>query len=253
MRSIAVSLTSAVIVAVLVWFALGWIAALIPLLLVFGGVQFFMTRRIGQFVEAELKAVPALLGARKIAEADAVLVGVAKRWGPWQPMLTGQLEGQRGLLLYVQMKFDEALPMLKRGTFQNWMAHASIACIYWRKGQKADAIKSFEAAAGVSAKESMIYVLWGVLLYDDGQAPAAATALGRGLTALPGHSLLSQLHKAVANKGKVDRARLPETWLQFWPEDLAKQMRVGGRKGGPDPRFPVQATPKLSAKNAPRR
>lgn len=253
MRSVLVSVTAAVLVAALAAWAFGWIAALVPLVLVFVAVQFFVTRRLGGLVEAELRPIPGLLEQRRIDDADALLVAVAGRWGPWQPMLTGQLAAQRGLLRYVQGKFDEALPLLAKGTFQNWTAQVAIGCVHWRKGRKAEAVKAFEGAARTAKAEPMVYVVWGVVLYEDGQASEAATALGKGLAAIPGHALLGRLHKAVSNKGRIDRSKLPETWLQFWPEDLHRQLVVAGRKGGPDPRVPTPPQPRMGVRNAPRR
>jgi tetratricopeptide (TPR) repeat protein len=253
MRSLGVSLFAALIAASLAGWLFGWIAAIVPLVAVFVAVQYLLTRRIAARVEEQLRPIQGLLEQRRVDEADAILVGVAQRWGPWQPLLSGQIAAQRGLLRYVQLKFDDALPLLRKGTFQNWTAHAAIGCIHWRRGRKDEAIKAFTAAVSASSKEPMVYVLLGVLLYEGGSASEAAAALGKGLAAVPGNATLGRLHKVVSNKGKIDRSKLPETWLQFWPEDLHRQMLTTGRRAGPDPRMPSVPQPRMGVKNAPRR
>ncbi len=253
MRSIAVSVAVGLLgAAVATWF-FGWIAGLVPFILLGIGTQFFLTRRVGKFVEVEMTRVPALLQERKVDDARRVLEGIRNRWGPWQPLLSGAMDAQIGMLEYMQLHFDAALPLLKRGTFRNWMAVTAIGCIHWRKGDKAAAKKAFGDAVTTGGADPMAFVVPAVLLAEAGDGTEALAMLAKGVTAHPKSELVLGLQRTIANKGKIDRSKLPEAWLQFFPEDLARQMMVRGRKGGPDPRMPTAPAPKWGARSAPRR
>ncbi|MFT4622891.1 MAG: tetratricopeptide (TPR) repeat protein [Myxococcota bacterium] len=212
---------------------------------------FLLTRRTGRQVEAEMRALPQLLQARKVDEAKALLDGVRQRYGRWQILLGGQLEAQVGMLDYIQMKFDDALPRLKKGTFQNWTAWTAIACIHWRRDRRDDAWAAFEKAASAGSKEAIVYAMWAQLLVKAGKRNEAVSVLARGLEVLPESDFLKGLSKRVANKKSIDVKRFPQTYYQFWPEEFAKSYVMRGRRDGGMAGQRVQ--PRFGGRAAPRR
>jgi tetratricopeptide (TPR) repeat protein len=218
-----------------VFAVLGWVAAVIPSVGVLMLTFFLLSRRTGRLVEAELAKLPPLLQARKVDEAMAHLAHIQARYARWQPFLSGQIEAQRGMVAYMQMQFDQALPLLEAGTFRNWAAHVCIACIHYRRGRPDDAWKSFEAAIGVSPKEAIVWTIWANLLLRDNKRSEALAVLGRGVEAAPESALLKTLKTRVANKKKLDVKTFPESYYQFWPEDYARQALMRGRRSGPGP------------------
>src|SRR5690349_13666108 len=145
----ALLLASAAAAAVFLTTALLWspIAGILPALLVFLLVGYFLFRRLSTRLEAEMRAVVDMLQGQRIDDARRRLEDIRLQWGRWVPLLDGQVEAQLGMIDYLQMKFDEALPKLEKGRYRNWTAEVCIAAIHWRRDRKDQAWKAFEAAA----------------------------------------------------------------------------------------------------------
>lgn len=226
------------------------VAAVLPALLVLGIALFLLTRRIGRLVDAEMRKLVPMLQAQQIEPARAHLDSIKQRYGRWQVLLEGQIDAQLGMLDYLQMKWDEALPKLQKGRFRNWQAQVCIGAIHYRKGDREKAWEELSAAVGTAPKEAIVYVVFANLLLRAGDRTRALAILDQGLKSLPDSELLQRLHKDVANKRKIKPESFPETWYQFFPEDLLKSHLVRGRKGGQP--MPMQQ-PRFGARMAPRR
>lgn len=225
------------------------IAGIIPGVLVSLIAILVLTRRTGRQLDAEMQKLVPLLQAQRVEEARAHLQGLKDRYARWQVLLEGQIDAQLGMLDYLQMKWDEALPKLQRGRFRNWQAQTCIGAIHARKGAYDQAWEELESASKLAPKELVLYLVYVNLLLKAGERNKALEVLGRGLENLPDNELLQQLQKDVANKRKVRTDRYPETWYQFFPEDLLKSHLVRGRRG-PQPPGPQ---PRIGARMAPRR
>ncbi len=250
MYNLLIALGAALVVFVAVTMWLGPIPALIPAVLVLALAMYLLTRRISQRLEVELAAVVPMLQNRQVDEAKAHLLAIKGRYGRWQLMLDRQLDTQLGMIDYMQMKYDEALPRLVRGKWRNWQALTCIAAIHHRRGDLPGCWEHLEKAASASPKEVIIYLVWATLLVRGGDRSAALAALSKGLVAQPDSEHLKNLKKRVANKKKIDSGQFPETWYQFFPEDLAKKMVMRGRRGQamagavPQPRFKARQAPR---------
>jgi len=253
MYNVVISLVAGAVVFIAVSLLLNAWAAILPALLVSMAGMFFLSRRINAILEGELAKLPPLLEQRKVAEAEALLRGVQKKYGPWQLFLDNQLEAQLGMIDYLQMKFDDALPKLDKGSWRNAHALICVGAIHFRKGDKEAAWEALTKAQDADSKELMTHLVHGVLRTRGGDRDGALAAVGRGLEALPDNDQLKRLQRRIANKKKIDVKQLPQTWYQFFPEDLAKQMAVRGRKGGPHPQAQAMPQQRIGAKRAPRR
>jgi len=252
MYNVAISVALAAASFGLVALLLSPVAAIIPATMVFALAWWLLSRRIAKQVEEEMKALVPLLQARKVEEAKAKIASVQKRYGRWQILLERQLDAQVGMIDYLQMKFDAALPKLEKGKFRNWNALVCIGAIHHRKGRKEQAYESLASAAKVAPKESVVYLVWATLLTRDGKRTEALQALDGGLKAMPDSEHLKNLRNRVANKKKIDTKQFPQTWYQFFPEELAQQQLMRGRKRGPGPGQAAQQ-PRMSARQTRRR
>ena len=254
MYNVALSILAGLVTFLVLSLWLGPIPAVVPGLIVLAVTLFLLARRVGRQVEAEMAALVPLMQARKVEEARAHLTRMKQTYGPWQLMLGGQIDAQLGMIDYLEMKFDEALPKLQAGRFQNWTALACIGCIHWRKGEKDAAWTAFEEAHATSPKDPMLYLVWSTLLSRDGKRTEALQALDQGLKAMPENQTLLNLQKTIANKKQVSTKHFPQTWYQFFPEDLAKQMVMRGRRGPlPEGAPQMPQAPRIGARQAPRR
>lgn len=236
MYNLLVALAMSLVVFALVGFTLGWVPAAVPATLVFGAATYLLTQRMSALIEPEVKAAVDLLQNQKVEEAKTRLRAVKQKYGPWQLFISGQMDAQLGMIAYIQTKFEEALPLLEAGSFQNQLALTCIGAIHWRNGKKDAAYKQFEKAADANAKETSTYMVWAVLAERDGKQRDALAALDRGLKVVPNSKVLKDLRDTIANRRKVDTAELGEVWFQFFPEDYLRMhqqnMVMTGRKDG---------------------
>lgn len=238
---------AALLVFIAIIASLGWIPAVIPAIAVFALLTYVLTRRVSRAVEPEMIAAVELLKERKIDEAKARLVAIKRNWGRWQLFLGDQIDAQLGMIAYLQMQWDEALPLLDAGRWRNWMALSCIGCIYWRKGKKDEAYASFSSAVDASSAEMAPYMVWATLLERDGRREEAMVICDRGIRNNKGALFLVELRDLIANKKKVDTRKFPESWYQFFPDDLVaryqQQAAMKGTRGGDDTLPPLPGQP----------
>ncbi|MGC6492392.1 MAG: tetratricopeptide repeat protein [Myxococcota bacterium] len=220
---------------------LGWQPAILPALFAFPVLMFFLARRTGASVQAAMEPLQAMLSTpvqtpaeqqQRLREADGLLVTIQKTYGGWQFLISDQLDNQRGMLRYMSKNFDEALPLLQKGWWRDWMSQAAEGCIHIRNNDADKAWEAFEAAASSSKKELMVYVLWGTLAAKAGDHEQAVKAFSSGLENLENHSLLKELKNHVANKEAIPTEKLPDAWYTtFFPEELERLMKMRGGRG----------------------
>ena len=115
MLNLLISIGAALTVSLITYALLGsGIAAAVPGVLVFGICFFMIARSVGNRVTGEMNLLVPMLQDRKIKEAEAHLLAMKSRYGKWQFLLKGQLDAQRGMIHYMQMKFDDAMPLLMK-------------------------------------------------------------------------------------------------------------------------------------------
>jgi predicted Zn-dependent protease len=200
-----------------------------------------------------MKPLPKLLEARRVDDAKALLLDVQSKYGRWQILLGGQMEAQIGMIDYLQMKFDDALPRLQKGTFQNWAAWLAIGCIHWRRDRRKEAWAAFEKAASNGSKEAIVWAIWAERLVKAGKRNEAVAVVAKGLEAVPKSDFLKALKKRIANKKKLDNKMFPDAYFQFWPEEFAKHYVMRGRRGGPLQGNQQAPQPRFGGRAAPRR
>lgn len=252
MYNLLIALGLSAVVFTVVALLLAPLPAILPALLVFGVSLFLLTRRVSSAVEAEIAGLVPLLQARKIKEARALLERIKASYGSWQFYLSGQLDAQIGMIEYLQLKWDKALPLLEKGRWRNWTALLCIGAIHFRKGELDKAWATFEEAAGAAPKQVMVYVVWATLLARKGRHEAAMKVVSDGLSAIDANNaVLVALKGTIANKKKIDVRKFPELWYQFFPEDAAQMAGMRGRRGQQMPSaFPQ---PRMKGKMARRR
>ncbi len=250
MINLAISLGLGATFFILVSLWLGPVAGVFPGLGVTGISLFLTSRRIGGQVEAEMAEIVPMLQERRIDAAQARLEAIKERYGRWQLLLSGQIDAQLGMIEYLQMHWDRAMPLLQRGKWRNWTALVCIAAIHHRQGRREEAWAALDKAASVGPKEVIIYAIWATLLVRDSQRGEALTVIARGLKAQPDSQVLKELQAKIANKKKIDPKMFGETWYQFFPEDMARKMLTRGRRGGMQQQIPQ---PRIGARRAPRR
>jgi len=229
------SLALGVVTFVLVAVFFDPLAAVVPAMMVLLIALVALLLRVKRKVDAEMQGIVPLLQRRQVAEAQRYLEGLRARHARWMPLLNGQVDAQLGMIDYLQLKFDEALPRLEKGKWRNWMALGCIGAIHYRKGRHEQAWTAFQKAVDIAKKEPMAYVVFAVLLNRAGMRDRSLEVMNAGLKVLPDNKLLKDLKSKIANKKRIKTSKLGDSWYQFFPEELAAQAQMAGRRGTPLP------------------
>src|SRR3989442_1829432 len=107
-------------------------------------------------LEALMAEVQKELAGRRIEKAIALLEA-SFPLARWQFLVASQLHGQIGSLLYIQKKFDEAEPHLKKSFVKIWPARAMLAAQHFRRKEWKEMEDVFDAAIRASRFKSLLY------------------------------------------------------------------------------------------------
>jgi len=235
MYTLILSLVLGLVTFALVALFLDPLAAVVPAVMVLMIALVALLLRTKRKVDAEMQGIVPLLQRRQVVEAQRYLETLRARYARWMPLLDGQIDAQLGMIDYLQLKFDQALPRLEKGKWRNWMALACIGAIHYRKGRHEQAWEALQKAVDAGKKEPMAYVVFAVLLNRAGARDRSLVVMNAGLKVLPDNKLLGDLKAKIANKKKIKTNKLGESWYQFFPEELAAQAQMAARRGTPLP------------------
>lgn len=231
---------SLVVSGLVVLFGFPWYTGIVPGLVVFPLLAFVMLRRTTQHVEAAMRPIQAIASEpapRTQVEANermgrirATMESVKATYANWQPLLSGQIDAQLGMLDYQMGRFDDALPRLQASRWKDGMTNLLIGCIYWRRQETDAAKKAFADAITAAPKEAMNYLLPAVLYSRAGDRELALSVLASSSESLPGHAQIKQMKARLANKQEADVTAFADAWRGFFPEEMQQDLLVRGRR-----------------------
>lgn len=186
---------------------------------------------LGRRTQAALEAIMAKAGAkmggepvrsesmrnRKLDEAVEVMkegYALSSR----QFLVKGSIDGQIGVLRYLQGRNEEAEPLLKSAAMQHYIAKAMLGILQWKRGQKKAAKETFEAALKTGKKESLLYGVYAYVLNEMGDRDAAIEVMNKGLKVLSGDERLEKNRNLLQNAKPMKMSVYGEQWYQFMLE-----------------------------------
>ena len=195
-----------------------------------GFAYFFLARRSGRQLEAIMGAAQKEMMARKPERAVEALqqAFVLSRW---QFGVASSLHANIGVLLYVQKKFDEAEPHLRKSTgtlMRLWQAQAMLAAIVYRKKQYDEMEKIFERAISGSKSETLLYAVYAWCEHQRGEKKKAIEILTRGSEENKSDEKLKTLLQRAQNDKRLKLDVWGEQWWQFWLETPPQMMNPQG-------------------------
>lgn len=195
-----------------------------------GAAYFFLARRSGRQLEAVMGEAQKEMMARKPERAVEALrkAFVLSRW---QFGIASSLHANIGVLLYVQKKFDEAEPHLRKSTgtlMRLWQAQAMLAAIVYRKKQYPEMEKIFERALGGSKTETLLYAVYAWCEHQRGEKKKAIEILTRGAEENKSDEKLKALLQRAQNDKRLKLDGWGEQWWQFWLETPPQMMNPQG-------------------------
>jgi tetratricopeptide (TPR) repeat protein len=219
MINLVISILAGIVVALATGFALGggelrlaWgiapgiIAALI--------IYIILARRTMKQVQAVVTQAQVQFQGQHIDRGIEVLKA-AYPLGKWQFLITSQLDGQIGSVLYMAQRFDESEPYLKRSFKKNWVSRAMLGALYYKRKKYDEMEKVFEEAVLANKKESLLWNLYAYCMWKSGNRDKAIIVLNQALKAMPDDEKSKNNLKALQNNKKMKMRSWNLMWYQF--------------------------------------
>lgn len=194
------------------------------------GAYVFLARRSGKQLEAAMAVAQKEMMARRPERAVATLEEAFKL-ARWQFGVKSSLHANIGVLLYVQKKFDEAEPHLRKsaGTLLRlWQAQAMLAAILFRKKQYEEMEKIFRGAMRGNKSETLLYAVYAWCESQRGEKKKAIEILTKGVSDNPSDEKLKTLLGRAQNDKRLKLDGWGEQWWQFWLETPPQMMGPQG-------------------------
>jgi tetratricopeptide (TPR) repeat protein len=214
----------AVALAIALGTSFGWVAAIVPGLVVATALYVYVAFRIRKRLEAINEVVQHELQARRVEKAIQALQG-GLALSSWQFLVSTQLHASIGMLRYLTEDVDAALPELELGrprgwlarqVYRDWLSRTILASARYRKRELPAALALFEEAVTVGAKEGLCWSVYAWVLEKEGRHEEAIRVLGRGAAASPSDERLKESLQALQNGRKLKLWKLyGEQWYQF--------------------------------------
>jgi len=170
------------------------------------------------------------LAGRRIEKAIALLEA-SFPMARWQFLVASQLHGQIGSLLYIQKKFEEAEPHLKKSFVKMWPARAMLAAQHFRRKEWKEMEDVFDAAIRANKGESLLYAVYAWCEDKRGERKKAIEVLQRGAGQVKSDDRLKTLLTRLQNDKRLKLESFGEQWWQFWLETPPMMQGPGGAFG----------------------
>src|SRR5438552_2486097 len=186
-----------------------------------------LARRTVKQLEALMAQVQKELAGRRIDKAIALLES-SFPLARWQFLVASQLHGQIGSLLYIQKKFDEAEPRLKKSFVKMWPARAMLAAAHFRRKEGEEVGDVFDAAIRANQGESLLSAVYAWCEDKRGDRKKASEVLQRGAAQVKSDDRLKTLLTRLQNDQRMKLEAFGEQWWQFWLETPPMMQGPGG-------------------------
>jgi tetratricopeptide (TPR) repeat protein len=205
--------------------------SILPGLVALIGVFYLLARRTGKQLEAVMAVAQKEMMARKPERAVAALEEAFKL-SRWQLGVAASLHANVGVLLYVQQKFEEAEPHLRKAgatLIKMWQAQAMLACMLYRKKQYDEMEKVFTGAIKAGKNDTLSYAVYAWCERERGEKKKALEILQKGLTENASDEKLKTLVGRAQNDKRYKLDAWGDQWWQFW---LEKPPMLAGQQSG---------------------
>lgn len=212
---------------------LGFVASILPALVVFVATYLVLARVIGKRLESVMLQAQSAFQKQHIDQGLLILQQAKKRYGNWQLFVKSSIDGQIGSIYYARQDFTRAKPYLERAFGRYWLAKAMLGVLHYRRKEYARMDKTFEQAVRFNGKESLLWSTWAYCHWKLGQNEKALSILQRAKKKIGEKDLrLNANLLSLQNAKKMKMKAYGELWDQFHLEVPAqvRQMRSGNVK-----------------------
>ena len=194
------------------------------------GTYVLLARRSGKQLEAVMAVAQKEMMARKPERAVEALQQ-AFALSRWQFGVKSSLHANIGVLLYVQKKFDEAEPHLRKSTgtlLRLWQAQAMLAAILYRQKKYPEMEKIVDGALRGNKSETLLYAVYAWCEHARGEKKKAIEVIQKGVDENKSDEKLKALLQRAQNDKRLKLDGWGEQWWQFWLETPPQMMNPQG-------------------------
>ena len=194
------------------------------------GAYVLLARRSGKQLEAVMAIAQKEMMARKPERAVEALQS-AFSLARWQFGISSSLHANIGVLLYVQKKFDEAEPHLRKSTgtlLRLWQAQAMLAAILYRQKKYDEMERIFDGSLKGNKSETLLYAVYAWCEHARGEKKKAIEILTKGVEENKSDEKLKTLLQRAQNDKRLKLDGWGEQWWQFWLETPPQMMNPQG-------------------------
>lgn len=190
-----------------------------------------LARRSGKQLEAVMAVAQKEMMARKPERAVEALQQ-AFALARWQFGVATSLHANIGVLLYVQKKFDDAEPHLRKGSgnfaLKMWQAQAMLAAILFRRKKYDEMEKILDGALRGNKNETLLYAVYAWCENARGEKKKAIEIVQKGVEENKSDEKLKTLLGRAQNDKRLKLDGWGEQWWQFWLETPPMMMNPQG-------------------------
>ncbi|MEM7403261.1 MAG: hypothetical protein AAF310_04540 [Myxococcota bacterium] len=177
MLTLILALTCSAAIFALVTATMSWIAAVFPAVIALGVTYFVIARQIHKQIEQQTAQIQRLLQQRQLPGAIQRIKQIQQRYSKWQLFLASSLDGEIGMLYYLQRDFTRAQPHLQRAFIRHFMSKILLGVLYHRAKQYDKMNATFKRAAWYNPKQGLLWSVWAYCLWKQGQTQQAVDVL----------------------------------------------------------------------------
>jgi tetratricopeptide (TPR) repeat protein len=189
-----------------------------------------LARRTMKQLEAVMAAAQKEVAGQRIEKAVAILEG-AFPLARWQFLVGSQLHGQIGALLYVQKKFEDAEPHLRKSFVKMGTARAMLGAQHFRRKEWKEMESVFDAAVRANKGDSLLYAVYAFCEDKRGERKRAIEILQKGVSEVKSDERLKTLLGRLQNDKRMKLEAFGGQWYQFWLETPPMSQGPGGGFG----------------------
>ncbi len=216
MLNLAISLLVSLLVTAGLTFVAGlnvWYSSTISLL-VFAGLYILLTRMVMKKLSLLMETAQRDIQAGRAEKAIKTLESGFK-YGSWQFYITGQINAQIGVILYLKRDFAEAFEYLQKAFVRHWVAMGMLAICYMKRNKTGKMVETFDKAVAGTRKEPLLWNLYAFCLEKVGERDKAVSVLEKGLKKTSGDERLQANLEALREGRKMKMRAYGDMWYQF--------------------------------------
>lgn len=171
----------------------------------------------------------------KIMDKTIEILNKGYKYEHFMFSVTQTINGQIGVLYYIQKKFEEAEPYLKNSLFMNGQAQGMYACILYKKHDLDGMKKQFDKTLKFARKDVLLWHVYAWCLEQEKDTDGAIEVLNQCLLFNARSEVTKENLDHLKKKQSIDMSSFGEAWYQFMLEQptaqavqsMTQQRRIG--------------------------